>query len=574
MIVKIVNRTRTRGTLHYLFGPGKSSSPHTDQHIVAAWEGFLPDPGHLAPDTPEYTAAMTRLARLLDVRVDQAGANAPDKHVWHCSLRNHPDDPILTDEQWAQAARRVVAAAGIAAEGDPNGCRWIAVRHADDHIHILATLVQADLRRPDNYRDVFRAGAECARMEEEWGLVRVDRPDRTAARRPTDAERRKAERRGRTTTPREQLREMVRTAVAAASNETEFFAALDRLGVQIRKRVLPSGDVGGYNVALPDDTNAHGEPIWFSGTRLAPDLSLPKIRARFHPDPDRGTPTTETWYRAAATLDAVPGHLRQSEDEAAAGQLCALGEAFAAMVVVTTGPTRIEVRRASIAFERATRSRIKADQRAGDALRSAARDLLWAGRGEQDGGATAMILCTLVLAAIAAAHWHRARNHHQQAAAAHQALQHLQFAYRHTTTPRATATRPTRPDTSPQARRQEAPPATPELLDALWQVLPEHAEHILTDPAWPALNTALAQAARTGKAPTTVLLEAVGQRELDTAASPAEVLTWRIRRQLHQPTAQARAATTRSTTRTATAPARPVAPTPMRPTTEERRRRR
>ncbi|MGW1666972.1 mobilization protein, partial [Streptomyces microflavus] len=380
--------------------------------------------------------------------------------------------------------------------------------------------------------------------------------------------------RGRAPAPAAQAAGRADPARGAASNETEFFAALDRLGVEVRKRVLPSGDVGGYNVALPEDTNAHGEPIWFSGTRLAPDLSLPKIRARFHPDTDRGAPTAEPWYRAAATLDAVPGHLRHNEDEAAAGQLSALGEAFSAMVVVTTGPTRIEVRRASIAFERATRSRIKADQRAGDALRSAARDLLWAGRGEQDGGATAMILCTLVLAAIAAAHWHRARNHHQQAAAACQALRHLQAAYHHATAARPTVTRPTRPGISTETRRQETPPAPPELLDALRQVLPEHAERILADPAWPALNTALTQAARTGKAQTTVLLEAIGQRELDTAASPAEVLTWRIRRQLHQPTAQSRAATTRSTTRTATTPTRPVAPTPIRPTTEEHRHRR
>ncbi|MFE2873817.1 relaxase/mobilization nuclease domain-containing protein [Embleya sp. NPDC059259] len=573
MIVKIRNGRRTRGVLHYLFGPGGSASPHSSQHIVASWEGFLPEPGHLTPGSPEHNAVLTRLARLMDVRVDQAGANAPDKHVWHCSLRNHARDRTLTDQEWAQAARRVVAAAGIAPEGDPDGCRWVAVRHADDHIHIVATLVRADLRRPDNYRDVFRAAAECALIEQEWGLTRVDRSDRTAAQRPTDAERLKAERRRNASTPREQLRERVRTAVAAASNETEFFTALDRLGVEVRKRILPSGDIGGYNVALPDDTNAHGEPIWFSGTRLAPDLSLPKIRARFHPAAHRDPSTAEPWHRAATTLDALPGHLRHGEDEAAAGQLSALGEAFAAMVIVTTGPTRIEVRRASIAFERATRSRVRANQRAGDQLRAAARDLLWAGRGEQDGGATAMILCALVLAALAATHWHRARNHHQQAAAAHQALTHLQAAYRHTTTPRPTTTRATRPGAPPAARDQETPPATPELLEALRQVLPEHADRIVANPAWPALNTALTHSTRTGKTPATVLLEAAGQRELDTATSPAEVLTWRIRRQLHQPTARHRAATTRSTTCPTATPTRPT-PTPIHHTTEEHRRRR
>ncbi|WSY39197.1 mobilization protein [Embleya sp. NBC_00888] len=365
----------------------------------------------------------------------------------------------------------------------------------------------------------------------------------------------------------------MRTAIAAASNEAEFFAVLEGLGVKVRKRILPSGEVGGYSVAMPDDTNANGALVWFGGGRLAPDLSLPRIRARFHPGTHRDTSTAEPWHRAATTLDALPGHLRHGEDEAAAGQLSALGEAFSAMVVVTTGPTRIEIRRASIAFERATRCRVEADQRAGDLLRAAARDLLWAGRGEQDGGATAMILCTLVLAALAAVHWHRARNHHQQAAAAHQALIHLQTAYLHTTTPRPTTTRAAWSGAPPGARDQETPPATPELLEALRQVLPEHADRIVADPAWPALNTALTHATRTGKAPATVLFEAAGQRELDTAASPAEVLTWRIRRQLHQPTARHRAATTRSTTRPAATPTRPAA-TPVRRATEEHRRRR
>ncbi|WP_406297454.1 mobilization protein [Embleya sp. NBC_00888] len=573
MIVKIGKGTRTVGALHYVFGPGKKHSPHTDQHIVAAWEGFLPEPGHFDPDTPEHDAALTRLARLMDVRVDQAGADAPREHVWHCSLRNHPTDPILTDEQWAQAARRVVAAAGIAAAGDPNGCRWIAVRHADDHIHILATRVQADLRAPDTFRDVFRDGAECARMEEEWGLVRVDRPDRTAARRPTAPERHKAQRRGHTATVRETLREHVRTAVAASANESEFFGHLDRLGVKVKKRTLPSGDLAGYSVALPNDTNAKGGPVWFAGGTLAPDLSLPKIRARFPSGDHHDTPAAGPWYGAASAIDAVPGLLRRGYDEAGAGQLSALGETFSAMVVVTTGPTRLEVRRASIAFARATRSRVRADQRAGDALRSAARDLLWAGRSEQDGGATAMILCTLVLAALAAAHWHRLRNHHQQAAAAHQTLIHLQAAYRHTTTPRPTTTRATRPGTVPGARGEETPLATPEVMEALRKVLPEHADRILADPAWPALNTALTQATRTGKAPTTVLLDAAGQRELDTAASPTEVLTWRIRRQLHQPTPRARAATARSTRTTLTRPTTP-APSHRLPPTEEHHRRR
>ncbi|WP_345535874.1 hypothetical protein [Phytohabitans rumicis] len=34
----------------------------------------------------------------------------------------------------------------------------------------------------------------------------------------------------------------------------------------------------GYAVALPDDRNAAGDTIWYSGTSLAADLTLPKLR--------------------------------------------------------------------------------------------------------------------------------------------------------------------------------------------------------------------------------------------------------------------------------------------------------
>jgi hypothetical protein len=55
--------------------------------------------------------------------------------VWHCPVRLHPDDPTLTDDQWQAIAERLMRATGIAQAG----CRWIAVRHADDHIHLVAS---------------------------------------------------------------------------------------------------------------------------------------------------------------------------------------------------------------------------------------------------------------------------------------------------------------------------------------------------------------------------------------------------------------------------------------------------
>jgi len=174
VIPKIRRGSRTYGLLAYLYGPGRRDE-HTDPHLVASWDGFAPDPGR-DPD-----AALAQLARVLDLRVVQAGDRAPAKHVWHCSVRTAPGDRHLSDAEWGEVADRLVRATGLAPEGDPDGCRWVAVRHADDHIHIVATMVRGDLRRPRMNYDFKRAQAECRRIEREWGLRRLNPGDGTAA---------------------------------------------------------------------------------------------------------------------------------------------------------------------------------------------------------------------------------------------------------------------------------------------------------------------------------------------------------------------------------------------------------
>jgi hypothetical protein len=64
--------------------------------------------------------------------------------VWHCSLRAAPEDPILSDGQWAQISGEFMHGMGLAPYGDHGAVRWVAVRHADDHIHIVTTLARED----------------------------------------------------------------------------------------------------------------------------------------------------------------------------------------------------------------------------------------------------------------------------------------------------------------------------------------------------------------------------------------------------------------------------------------------
>ncbi|GAA2507398.1 relaxase/mobilization nuclease domain-containing protein [Streptomyces gobitricini] len=533
--------SNTLGLLHYLYGKG-THEEHIDPHLVASFDGMAPDPGR------DPSATKKDLQHLLDQPLSLLDAGQrPDKHVWHCSVRAAPDDPILSDEQWGDIARRMVAATGID-PGDGAGCRWAAVRHADDHIHIIATLIREDGRRPDHHRSGKRAQAECRLIEKELGLHRVAPGDGTAAKRATSAERHKAEREGRERPAREELRETVRRAVAGATSEEEFFDRLAAAGLLIRKRIAPSGDLLGYKVALPDDRNGEKEPVFYAGSTLAPDLSLPRIRERwalpaeaaasadsFGPEqpalPDVTGPAFARRRASAATWQALL-IIDHGDDGTAAAQIAAAGEILDALAKTSAAHTRAQLREAAFVFERASRSHVKAVRGHDRALRQAARDLVHSGpvlgRGE-DGATTAMLIDMVFFLATAAANWHARKHHSQQAAAAEQAAQHIRAAYQAAAAQPMAILRQRGQRLAPRLRQQQA--------DLLHQVLPELAERIRAEPGWPALATTLDDARRAGHDPAALLAEATRRRELDTAASISDVLIWRLRRSAHLPAA-------------------------------------
>ncbi|MCT9138665.1 relaxase/mobilization nuclease domain-containing protein [Streptomyces violarus] len=523
----------TLGLLHYLYGKG-THEEHVDPHLVASFDHLAPDPGR------DPSATKKDLAHLLDQPLHLLDADQrPEQHVWHCSVRAAPDDPVLTDDQWADIARRMVAATGID-PGDGAGCRWAAVRHADDHIHIIATLVREDGRRPDHHRSGKRAQAEARLIEADYDLHRVAPGDGTAAKRTTSAERHKADRLGWDRAAREELRETVRRAVAGAASTDEFLERLKDAGLLVRTKVLPSGDLKGYTVALPGDRNGEKEPIFYAGSTLAPDLSLPRIQARFTTDsaspettdsqrPERPTAPSAPAVARRTTAHAAWAALlvldRSGDDGAAAAQISATGEVLDALAKTSALHTRDELRRAAWEFERASRSHTRAEFRHAQDLRRAARDLVYSGpafgRGE-DGAGTAMVLDTLVFLALAAAHWHAQRQHAQQAEAARRAAAHLRSAYQQAAAEPLTLLRERGRRIAPSLRRHHA--------TTVRAALPELAETVLAEPDWDALAATLADVQRAGHNPRALLAEAAAGRELDTADSVSDVLVWRLRR--------------------------------------------
>ncbi|GHB22920.1 relaxase/mobilization nuclease domain-containing protein [Streptomyces chryseus] len=564
MVPDVSTGSDTLGLINYLFGKGRRDE-HTDPHIVAAWDmAGAPDPGRNPEAT--YTQLAKRLDHHVDLRTRELGGKKPPKHVWHCPVRTAPGDRYLTDAEWAEVARRVVAATGIAPEGDDQACRWIAVRHADDHIHILATSVRADGRRPRTNRDGWRAQQECRKIEAEFGLRRLKSGDLTAPRTPTGAERAKAERQGQNVTAREWLREQAYAVAAAVRSIDDYFTVLTSLGIHIKPRIGPeTGEVTGYSLAAPGDT-AQGEPVWYGGSSLAPDLSINRLRERLPGQdvanrPQHVADPTETWRRAETAIRHAHTVLDSNDDDVAQGHLDAFGDALHNLALATRGPHQAELQAAARAFNRARRSATRADHQAATALREAAKELAYASH-DPGGLAIALIFAALHLAR-AAAKWHGQRGHEQQAAAAERTFRHLQASYHQTA----------EPVLADLARR--APHATTirRFEQDLCAALPDHADRILADPAWPALTTTLARAETAGHNPRRLLAEVGTERELDTAERPAEVLNWRI---TTQPDRHAQAARRRSSIRGTSsvpaAPQRPATSVPIRP--EERGRHR
>ncbi|MCX4676031.1 mobilization protein [Streptomyces sp. NBC_01433] len=571
--------SNTRGLLNYLYGKG-TREEHVDPHLVASFDYLMaPDPGR------DPSATKEDLQRLLDQPLHLLDADQwPEQHVWHCSVRAAATDRILSDEEWGDIARRVVAATGIDSGGaDDAGCRWAAVRHADDHIHIIATLVREDGRRPDHHRSGQRAQAAARLIEGDYDLHRVTPGDGTAAKRPTSAERHKAQRQGRERTAREKLRETVRSASAGAASTDEFFDRLAADGLLIRKRFAPSGDLLGYKVALPDDRNKDDEPVFYAGSTLAPDLSLPRIRERWslqatalsesggETAPPTLPPVTHPAFArrraAAATWQAVL-IIDHGDDGVAAAQIAAAGEVLDALAKTSAAHTRAELQQAAAVFERASRSHVRVVRGHDQALRQAAHDLVHSGPAlgcGEDGATTAMVIDTAVFLAITAANWHAKKHHSQQAAAAQQAAEHLRTAYQAAAAHPIAALRQRGQHLTPQIRQRQA--------DLLHQTLPELADRIQAEPSWPALAATLADAQQAGHDPTALLTHATHRRELDTADSISDVLVWRLRRSAHLPAApeNPQATSARDSRRTpAPAPATPPVARAANPSSRQR----
>ncbi|MFV2103982.1 relaxase [Micromonospora sp. LOL_024] len=418
MITRVHRRgSRVGGLLRYLWGPGKAEE-HVNPHLVAAWDGA----GPLTDLGPEVTASGKRDLRALAALLEQpvrAGYRPPTKFVWHASMRLAPEDRhrSISDTTWANMAVQMLTEVGVATTATDPGLRWIAMRHADDHVHIVATLVREDGRNNWMRNDYPRCVKATYNVARRYNLHRrVPPADRTAHRRPHPAEVSKARRTGRAQTPRDELRRRVRTAVAAAGSQDEFFARLHAAGILVRLRRSSTDprQITGYAVALPGVCTAGGQPVYFSGGRLAPDMTLPKLRLRWGiPTPLPPAPTVgragrvEAMRQAAKVVTAAADDIRR-DAHSAPGR--AQATAVAAADLLTSLASSVEVdrrgplHRAAEVFDRAARDlhgRVQKSTSRSQEMRAMSRLVALMGRISGDDDTIAALALVMDLARLA-----------------------------------------------------------------------------------------------------------------------------------------------------------------------------
>lgn len=301
MIAKVCRRgADVSRLLGYLFREGLAgehglSSPHSQARVVAAWDGTT---GLEPACTPDGRRDVRGLTAALNAPLLLAGLGRADwptaRPVYHLALSAAEGDRLLTDQDWGRLAADCLHRTGLAPTGDPAAVRWVAVRHAAGHVHVVATLARQDGRRVWPRNDFYRLREACRAAEARLGLQPTSAADRTGPRETTRPELRahreqqqRAVQAGRPVPAgpaREVLRRRVRAAAGATDSLEQFVSRLERAGTMVRLRYSQQdpGQVTGYAVALPGygDEGTAG-PVWFGGGKLAADLTLPQLHARW-----------------------------------------------------------------------------------------------------------------------------------------------------------------------------------------------------------------------------------------------------------------------------------------------------
>lgn len=270
------------------------------------------------------------------------------------------------------------------------------------------------------------------RLRRRWASDGVDRP----ASRPLSGRHLSAR------TARGVLRTTVRRAADEARTTHEFLDLLEQHGLLVRRRYsqLDPDQITGYAVALADSE----EPTWYSGGRLADDLTLQRLQRRWEssgsdaygdlsvPLYDLTHEERQAFYDDAARAAAyatsqIRRHL--ATNPYAAEDACwAASDALHVAAKATGNP---HLRRAADSYDRAARSpysRTPRPSSEGNALRTAARLLTLAGTHDRTTVSILVLVSRFIALVDTIAQIRLLQQRQAQADAARRAKQHLDHA--------------------------------------------------------------------------------------------------------------------------------------------------
>lgn len=326
MIAKITRGTRAGDIAAYLHGPGKTAMHTYLDRDGAEQVGGIVIGGTLAMrgDTTGRWAAELR----------EAAASRPDitKPIWQVSLRCAPGDRALTDAEWRDAATVFMTRMGL--EDRP----WVMVRHADDHVHLVASRVTDTGQVWHGRQDYRQAQSACAELEQAYGLQVAPRETTRVSRRAADHQITRGERHQalRTHLPPErvELATVVRACAArAAGGGTDAFEAeLTKVRVEFEANRASTGRMSGYKFSAGRVDEA-GQPVWFKASQLDKTLAWSKLSQLLDTPlpiggvevPEKGLLESQAKYQARVTA-AQTGAQQRRHQQIGQAQLAEMGQ--------------------------------------------------------------------------------------------------------------------------------------------------------------------------------------------------------------------------------------------------------
>ncbi|WP_170166920.1 relaxase/mobilization nuclease domain-containing protein [Actinomyces bovis] len=251
-------------------------------------------------------------------------------HVWHCSLSLPAEEGALSDEMWRDVVGDFMDSMGFTGADGKAPCRWVALRHGTsvnggDHVHIAVNVVREDGTRWSRWRDERNSGKAANAIEHKYGLRVIEaREHQRGARADSYGDLVAAKRAARdeeVVTDRARLETRVRSAAVSARSESDFVYRLSELGVRARPRFAAGRTdvVVGYSVALHSYDHTK-RAQWYGAGRLARDLALPRLRARWADTPQDASRAARAWRQVwqGAKVVSPSAHVTSDQWEARA----------------------------------------------------------------------------------------------------------------------------------------------------------------------------------------------------------------------------------------------------------------